>query len=158
MDRTGEIAHFRAITQHQDVWTVGPSTSTTRLEVWPAYATSVKEYHGSFPRDFLEDPTCGHRESHSAQARERSSFHRAQPSPVPINSLSERLHFLQVREARFDTQDPVSTKKLTLFPSTNPGRYSPFPTITVSSVAPPYWGPCFYCDSGDCPFPEPPSV
>ena len=64
-----------------------------------------------------------------------------------VSSSSARPHFFQVRAARIDTPDPVSTRKLTLFPSIPPGRYSPFPTITISSVAAP-----------SCRFPEHPSV
>ena len=58
-----------------------------------------------------------------------------------VSSPSARPHFLQVRAARIDTLDPVSTRKLTLFPLIHPGRYTPFPNITVSSVAAPSWGP-----------------
>ena len=39
-----------------------------------------------------------------------------------VSSSSARPHFLQVRAARIDTPDPVSTRKLTLFPSIRPGR------------------------------------
>ena len=67
-----------------------------------------------------------------------------------VSSSSARPHFLHVRAARMDTPDPVSTRKLTPFPSIRPGRYSPFPTMTDSSVL----GSRVYCDSGDCPFPK----
>ena len=58
-----------------------------------------------------------------------------------VSSSSARPHFLYVCAARMDTPDPVSTRKLTPFPSIRPGRYSPFPTMTDSSVAAPSWGP-----------------
>ena len=62
--------------------------------------------------------------------------------PQYLVSLSSAWpHFLQVRAATIDTPDPVSTRKLTPFPSIRPGRYSPFPTMTDSSVAAPSRGP-----------------
>ena len=72
----------------------------------------------------------------------RSSTEHSRPQYL-VSSSSARPHFLHVRAARMDTPDPVSTRKLTPFPSIRPGRYSPFPTMT---------------DSTESPFPERPSI